>query len=70
MLFYTLINSHSQMSDPGTFCLMKLIFFFKKSCRFTNRLCISLDRDEGGCCVGPDLGPNHLKRLLADNNRT
>ena len=29
--------------------------------------CHSLDLDQAGCFVGPDLGPNCLQTLSADN---
>ena len=39
----------------------------KKSFRNTIRLSNCLDSDQGQHSVGPDLGPNCLQRLSADN---
>ena len=40
-----------------------LDFFFQNSLRISN----GLEPDQGRHCVGPDLGPNCLQRLSADN---
>ena len=53
------------------FCLL-LIFlkinFFEKLFRNTIRVSNSLGPDPAGHFVGPDLGPNCLQRLSADDN--
>ena len=41
--------------------------FSKKSCRDTIRLSNSLDPDQAQHYVGPDLAPNYLQRLSADD---
>ena len=41
--------------------------FFKNSFRNTIRESNSLDLDQDRHCVGPDLGPNCLQRLSADD---
>ena len=51
---------------------MDFFFFFKltiskTSFRNTIRVSNSLDQDQAQCFVGPDLGPNCLQRLSADN---
>ena len=43
------------------------IIFPKNSFRTTLRVSNSLDPDQDRHCVGPDLGPNFLQRLLADD---
>ena len=48
----------------------RLIFkmnFFKKSIRNTVRVSNSLDLDQDRHFVGPDLGPNCLQKLSADD---
>ena len=42
--------------------------FSKDSFRNTIRASNGLDSDKDRCSVGPDLDPNHLKRLSADDN--
>ena len=42
-------------------------FFLKNSFRNTSRMPNSLDPDQARRFVGPDLGPNCLQRLSADN---
>ena len=41
--------------------------FHKYSFRNTIRVSNGLDPDQDRLYVGPDLGPNHLQRLSADN---
>ena len=54
--------------------LCRLLIFFKikffkiKSLRNTIRVSNSLDPDQARHSVGPDLGPNCLQRLSADDN--
>ena len=47
----------------GKFCIL-----FEKIKNTTN-ISNSLNPDQAGHFVGPDLGPNHLQRLSADNLR-
>ena len=53
------------------FCCLWIFFFkstfSKTSFRNTIRLSNSLDPDQARHYVGPDLGPNCLQRLLADD---
>ena len=44
-------------------------FFFFKSFRNTIRVSKSLDPDQAWHFVGPDLGPNCLQKLSADDTR-
>ena len=60
--------------DNFAFFCRLLIFFFKiiffeKYFRNTIRVSNSLDPDQARRSVGPDLGPNCLKRLSADDTR-
>ena len=55
-------------------CFFLFIFFqinfsekFFQELHFTTRLSNSLNPDQAGCFVGPDLGPNCLRSLSADN---
>ena len=51
-------------------CFSTAIFkinFSKNSFRYTIRVLNSLDPDQDRHSVGPDLGPNCLQRLSADN---
>ena len=41
--------------------------FLKNSFRNTIRVSNSFDVNHAGCFVGPDLGPNCMQRLPADN---
>ena len=41
--------------------------FSKKNFRNTIRVCNSLDPDQAGCFVRPDLAPNCLQRLSAND---
>ena len=41
--------------------------FLKNSLRNTIKVTDSLDQDHARCFVGPDLGPNCLQRLSADD---
>ena len=54
------------------FCCRLLLFskltFLKNSFRNTIRVPNSLDPDQDRCYVGPDLGPNCLQPLSADDN--
>ena len=68
------INSPLILCMLGNFCMLfcRLWSFFKltfqkKSFRNTIRVSDSLDSDQAWCFVRPDLGPNCLQRLLADN---
>ena len=45
----------------------KIIFFLKKKIRNTIRVSNTLDPGQAQHFVGPDLGPNCLQRLSADN---
>ena len=45
----------------------KIIFFFKKSFRYTIRMSNSLDSDQARQNVGTDLDPNCLQRFSADD---
>ena len=56
MLFCRLLNSSK-------------INFLKNSFRNTIRVSISLDPDQARRFVGPDLGPNCLQKLSADDAR-
>ena len=49
--------------------IFKINFFFKrkKSFRNTIRMSNSLDHDQARQIVGPDLGPNCLPRISADD---
>ena len=51
------------------FFLILFFFFFskKKSYMSAIRVSNSLDPDQAQCFVGPELGPNCLKRLSADD---
>ena len=55
----------------GLFChlliFFKMFFFFFYSFRNTVRVASSLDPDQARCFVRPDLGPNCLQRLSADD---
>ena len=44
------------------------ILFQKKYFRKTIRVSNSLDPDQARHCIGPDLAPNRLQRLSADDN--
>ena len=44
-------------------------FFYQKIFRRTIRVSYGLDPDQGRRFVGPDLGPNCLQRLSADDKR-
>ena len=46
------------------------IDFFKNSFSDTIRVLNSLDPDQDGHFVGPDLGPNYLQRLSPDDKVT
>ena len=50
-------------------CFCRLLIFFSKSTFPKNsfRVSNSLDPDQAEHFVGPDLGPNSLQRLLADD---
>ena len=54
------------------FCLLLFLLFkinsLKNSFRNTISVSNSLDQDQTGHFVGPDLGPNCLQRLSADDN--
>ena len=54
MLFYTFINSHSQVSDPGVSCFKK---FFQECYQNVKQF---------GSRSGPTSCPNCLQRLSAD----
>ena len=56
---------------PLVCCLLIVfkIYFFKNCFRNTIRVSISLHRDHDRRFVGPDICPNCLQRLLADNTR-
>ena len=43
--------------------------FQKNSFRITIRVANSLDPDHARCFIGPDLGPNCLQKLSADDTR-
>ena len=45
----------------------KIIFFMKYSCRNTIRVSNSMAPDQAQHIVGPDLGPNCLHKLSADD---
>ena len=45
----------------------KMIFFMNYSCRNTIRVSNSMDPDQARNIVGPDLGPNCLHKLSADD---
>ena len=45
----------------------KINFFFKNSFRYTIRVSNTLDLDQALHFVGPDLGPNCLQKLTADD---
>ena len=47
-------------------CLFSKLSFTKKK-SFRKNITMSLDPDQDGHSVGPDLGPIHLQRLSADN---
>ena len=52
------------------FCRLLILFkinFFAKSFKYTIRVFNSLDPDQARLFVGPDLGPNCLQRLSADD---
>ena len=54
------------------FCHPLIFFkinFLKNSCRSTVRVSNSLDPDQVQHFVGPNLGPNCLQRLSADDTR-
>ena len=51
------------------FCRLLIIFFHKSSFRNNIRVSNSLDPDQARPYVGPDLGPNCLYRLSADDTR-
>ena len=48
-------------------CCRLLMFFFLNSFKKTIGIFNSLDPDQARRFVGPDLGPNCLPRLSADN---
>ena len=52
------------------FCHLLIFFkinFFEKFFQEYNRVSDSLDPNQTGHFVGPDLNPNYLQNLLADN---
>ena len=49
------------------FSFFKINFYFQNSFGNTIRVSNSLDPDQDRHCVGPDLGPNCLQRLSADD---
>ena len=51
---------------PGNY--PSTIFFQKQSFRHTIRVSNGLDPDQDRRSVGPDLGPNCLQRVPADDN--
>ena len=51
----------------GLLKIFKINFFFENSFRNTVRVSNSLDPDQARRFVGPDLVPNYLQRLSADN---
>ena len=67
------INAHEYLTPCllGNFaCFCRLLIFFKWNFsknyfRNTIRVSNSLDSDQAGCFVGPDLGPNCLQSLSA-----
>ena len=61
--FFSWVNFHA-------FCRLLIFFkinFSKISFRNTIRVSNCMDLDQARCFVGPDLGPNCLQRLSADN---
>ena len=72
------VNSLPELKPPFTFCplgvLSSAVFFSKStfsknSFRSTIRVSNSLDPDQSWCFVGPDLGPNRLQKLSANDTR-
>ena len=55
---------HAYLSSADFF---SKYFFFKNTFRNTIPVSYSLNPDQGGHFVGPDLGPNYLQRLSADD---
>ena len=59
------------LGNFSCFCCRLLAFskltFSKFSFRNTIRVSNGLELDQDRCSVGPDLGPNRLQRLSADN---
>ena len=69
LLSYKFIDSFAYWVFHHVFVVfLKISFFPKKYFRNITRVSNSLDPDHARCFVSPDLGPNCLQRLSADDS--